>query len=162
MAKSNCYQEFGEGKARRVTFPLRKGRYKLEEHARNLVADKDTLRMVRDFVSGRSCCVYLGGCMTSDHQVWLKNVPLSIAFSLGYNLLPGLLALKNEGSIFVDRDYPAIEQDCLQLVDRCEQVRKAIRKDIKVEYRQMKQGDSLLEPLIDDATSLVHRALVVR
>jgi hypothetical protein len=47
-------------------------------------------------------------------------------------------------------------------VGRCEQVRNAIKKDIKVEYRQMKQDGSLLEPLIDDALYLVQRALVVR
>jgi hypothetical protein len=100
--------------------------------------------------------------MASDKHTWLKNLPLDIAFSLGYDLLPGLLALKKEGALCVDRDYPAIAQDCLKLVDRCGQVRNAIRKDIKVEYRQMKQGSSLLEPLIEEAIDLTRRALAVR
>lgn len=162
MTKSSCVQSFNDGKAQRVSYPLHQGRYKLEEQVHNLVAVKETLRMVRDFVSGRSRCVYLVQCMSFDKHIWLKNVPLNIAYSLGYNLLPGLLALKKEGALCVDRDYPAIEYDCEQLVNRLEQVRIAIKKDIKVEYWQMKQGGSLLEPLIDDASSLVHRALAVR
>lgn len=162
MTKSSCFHSFKDGQTKRVTYPLHRGRYKLEEQERNLVAAKDTVRMVRDYVSGRSRCVYLGQCMSFDKHTWLKNVPLDIAFALGYNLLPGLLALKKEGALFVDSVYPAIEQDSRQLIARLEQVRNAIKKGINVEYRHMKQGGSLLEPLIDEALSITRRALVVR
>jgi len=162
MTKSSCLQSFNDGKAQRVSYPLHQGRYKLEERERRFIFTKETLRMVRDFVGGRSSCLYLGGCMASDKHIWLKNLPLDLAFLLGYDLLPGLLALKKEGALYVDRDYPAVEQDCLKLVDCCEQVRNAIKKDIKVEYRQMKQGGSLLEPLIEEAMDLTRRALTVR
>lgn len=162
MTKSSCLQSFDEGKAQRACYPLHQGRYKLEERERSLVAIKDSLRMVHDFMNGRSSCTYLGCCMASDKHTWLKNLPLDIAFSLGYDLLPGLLALKKEGALCVDMEYPAIEHDCLQLVVRCEQVRNAIKKDIKVEYRQMKLGGSLVEPLIDEALDIVQRALAVR
>lgn len=162
MTKSSCLQSFNDGKSQRVSYPLHQGRYKLDERERRFVFTKATLRMVRDFVRGRSSCEYLGGCMASDKHTWLKNLPLDIAFSFGYDLLPGLLALKKEGALCVDRDYPAIEQDCLELVDRCEQVRKAIKKDINLEFRQMKHGGSLLEPLIEEAIYLTQRALAVR
>ncbi|MFM6991600.1 MAG: hypothetical protein ACKOWD_09950 [Rhodoferax sp.] len=99
--------------------------------------------------------------MASDKHIWLKDLPLHIAFVLGYELLPGLLALKKEGAHWVEEDYPAIEHDCLVLVDRFEEVRRAIKKDISIEYRHMVDGSSLLEPLIDDAISLVQKALAV-
>jgi hypothetical protein len=118
--------------------------------------------MVRDFVRGRSSCTLLGSCVADDKHLWLKRVPLHVAHLLGYNLLPGLIALKKEGGQFVDRDYPPIERDCLQLLDRLEQVRIAIKNDISIEYDQMKRGGSLLDPLIDEAIHLVHRALAVR
>lgn len=162
MTNSSCYQEFTEGKALRASYPLRQGRYKLEEVEDRLVSNKETLRMVRDFVTGRSSCAYLGECMSSDKHTWLKRLPGEVAHSLGYDLLPGLLALKNEGAQRVDRYYLAIEQDCLKLVARCEHVRNAIKKDINAEYRQMKQSDSLLEPLIEEAIVLTQRALAVR
>ncbi len=162
MTKLSCYLAFGEGKAQRVSYPLREGRYKLEELEGSFISLQRTLYMVRDFVSGDSRSTYFGGCVASDKHSWLKRLPLEIANSLSYNLLPGLLALKNEGALCVDRDYPAIEQDCLKLVDRCEQVRNAIRKDIKVEYQLMKKGGCLLEPLIEEAIDLTRRALAVR
>ena len=162
MTKSNCYESFNDGKAERVTYPLRQGRYKLEEQERNLLATKETVRMVRDFVRGRSSCTLLGSCVADDKHLWLKRVPLHVAHLLGYNLLPGLIALKNEGALLVDRDYPAIERDCLQLLDRLEQVRTAIKSDISIEYDHMKLGGSLLDPLIDEAIHLVHKALAVR
>jgi hypothetical protein len=162
MSKLSCQQVFDEGKALRVSYPLHQGRYKLEELEGSFVSLQRTLGMVRSSVCGVSRSTYFGGCVASDKHTWLKRLPLDVANLLGYNLLPGLLALKKEGALCVDRDYPAIEQGCLRLVDRCEQVRNAIKKDIKVEYRQMKQGGSLLEPLIDDALYLVQRALEVR
>jgi hypothetical protein len=162
MTKSNCYESFNDGKAERVTYPLRQGRYKLEEQERNLLGIKETIRMVRDFVRGRSSCTLLGSCVADDKHLWLKRVPLNVAHLLGYNLLPGLIALKKEGAQFVDRDYPIIERDCLQLLDRLEQVRVAIKNDISIEYDHMKRGDSMLDPLIDEAIRLVRRALVVR
>jgi hypothetical protein len=62
----------------------------------------------------------------------------------------------------VDRDYSLTEHDCLQLLDILEQVRIAIKNDISIECDQMKRGGSLLDPLIDEAIHLVHRALAVR
>ena len=162
MTKSNCYESFNDGKAERLTYPLRQGRYKLEEQERNLLGIKETIRMVRDFVRGRSSCTLLGSCVADDKHLWLKRVPLHVAHLLGYNLLPGLIALKKEGAQFVDRDYPPIERDCMQLLARLEQVRIAIKSDISIEYDQMKLGGSLLDPLIDEAMHLVHRALAVR
>lgn len=162
MTKSNCYKSFNDGKAERAIYPLHQGRYKLEEQERNLLATKETIRMVRDFVRGRSGCTFLGSCVADDKHIWLKPVPLYVAHLLGYNLLPGLIALNKEGAQFVDRDYPTIERDCLQLLDRLEQVRIAIKSDISIEYDHMKLGGSLLDPLIDEAMHLVHRALAVR
>ena len=162
MTKSNCYESFNDGKVERVTYPLRQGRYKLEEQERNLLATKETVRMIRDFVRGRSSCTVLGSCVADDKHIWLKRAPLYVSHLLGYNLLPGLIALKKEGALLVDWHYPAIERDCLQLLDRLEQVRIAIKNDISIEYDQMKRGGSLLDPLIDEAIHLVHRALAVR
>jgi hypothetical protein len=162
MTKSNCYQAFGKGKAKRVSYPLSKGRYKLEELEGSFISLQRTLFMVRDYVSGESRSNYFGGCCASDKSTWLKRLPPLIAELLGYNLLPALLAHKNEGVLSVDRDYPDIDNDCLRLLDRLEQVRTAIKKDINIEYRQMKQGSSLLEPLIEEAIDLTRRALAVR
>lgn len=161
MAQTNCLKAFSDGERERVSYPLRQGRYKLEEHVGTLGAWLLTLSMVRDYVRGQSRCVYLGRCMAVDKHMWLKRLPLDIAFSLGYNLLPSLLALKNEGHVCVDDAYPRFRAACLQLLDELELVRGGIQKDISIEYTQMKRGGSLLEPLLLEAQVLFKQARAI-
>ncbi len=161
MSKSKCHASFDDGEIQRRKNPLHQGRYKLEEIQNALRRDQATLRMVRDFVSGRAKGAYLGGCTASDKHTWLKKLPDLIATLLGHDLLPGLKALKNEGAQFVDSAYPHFERECLSLLARLERVRSAIAKDIRVEYRHMKQGGSLLEPLIEEAIFMTQKALEV-
>jgi hypothetical protein len=104
---------------------------------------------------------YFGECTAADKHTWLKKLPLEVAFSLSYDLLAGLKALKNEGANSVDSEYAHFERECLLLVDRFERVRKAIKSQIGVELRQMKKGGSLIEPLIGEALDLTQRALSV-
>jgi hypothetical protein len=158
----NCYHSFGEGQSARINYPLRSGRYKLEEQERAFLSYRNTLVLVRDRVIGKSRNIWLGDCMASDKHVWLKKLPLDIANCLGYNLLPGLLALSLEGAQDVDIKYPAIEGECLQLLDRLERVRRLIKNNINIEYEQMKRGGSLLEPLVDDALEITRQALGVK
>jgi hypothetical protein len=157
----NCYQSFGQGQSDRINYPLRSGRYKLEELMWAFRSYRETLGLVRDCVTGKSRNTLLGACVISDKHVWLKRLPLDIANCLGYNLLPGLRALKLEGAQDVDIKYPAIERECLELLDRLERVRTLIRKNINLEYHHMKSGGSLLEPLIDDALDITRQALGV-
>lgn len=158
----NCYQSFGQGWSARINYPLQSGRYKLEELTWAFCSYRDTLGLVRNYVTGKSRDTFLGGCVSSDKHVWLKRLPLDIANCLGYNLLPGLLALKLEGAKCVDSEYPAIERECLELLEHLECTRIAVDKNIKLEYQHMKRGGSLLEPLIKEALVLVQKALAVK
>ena len=57
--------------------------------------------------------------------------------------------------------YPYLERHCLDLVAEAERVRKAIYGSIENEYREMKLGRSLIEPLFDEAICLFDRALAL-
>lgn len=161
MSKSNCQGSFADGVEQRRKYPLREGRYKLQELQNELSRNQATLRMVRGFVSGMSKGTYFGECTAADKHTWLKKLPLEVAFSLSYDLLAGLKALKNEGANSVDSEYTHFERECLLLVGRLERVRSIIAKDINVEYRHMKQGESLFEPLLAEAIEIAQRALEV-
>lgn len=161
MSKSSCYRSFCDGESLRLSRPLRQGRYKLEEQEMRFLEFQRTLYMVRDFVSGRCRCHWLGRCMSSDKHTWLKKLPQEIALELGYNLLPGLFALKKEGVPSVDTCYLALRADCLELLGRLEQIRCVIKKDVSIEYWHMKKGGSLLEPLIEEAICLTRKAIAV-
>ena len=49
----------------------------------------------------------------------------------------------------------------MALLDRMEEVRLAIKKNIALECQHMKLGGSLLEPLVEDAIFITERALGV-
>lgn len=161
MSNSICLQSFEEGMAQRTNRPLHQGRYKLEECLQNLRHTRHTLHLVRGFVNGKSTCKWLGACMAFEKHMWLKRVPEEMAFAIGYNLLPGLLALRKEGAQCVDSAYPQVERECLALISHMESVRLTIRKDISIEYKHMKRGGSLLEPVVDEAVLITQKALAV-
>jgi len=45
------------------------------------------------------------------------------------------------------------------LINSLESVRRTIKRNISVEYRHMRQGGSMLEPLVERAIDITDRAL---
>ena len=84
-----------------------------------------------------------------------------MAYRLGYEVLPGLLALVNDGAYpgRVRDVYAAIEGECLALLDRLESARVTIKRAVGLEYAQMKGGGSLLEPLVVEGMEITSRAM---
>ncbi len=162
MTTANCHQYFQDGKAKRISRPLKSGRYKIEQCLNDLKRFREEVSAIRNLVSGKAGAAWLSACVSSDKHTWLKKLPLHVAFCMGHDLLPALKALKHEGALSVDGEYPGFEWECLTLVDRLEQVRSTLKKGIRVEYLHMRQGGSLLEPLVNEAIELTERALGVR
>ena len=163
LKKPNCYESFRAGQSSRANCPLNLGEYKLEECLCELSRCYKDISAIRNLVSGKVHQQQLTCCTTDDKSVWLKKLPLDVAYWLGYKLLPGLKALVNDGADKADVDSASvyIEKDCLALLDRMEEVRLAIKKNIALEYQHMKLGGSLLEPLVEDAIFITERALGV-
>ena len=163
MRKTNCYEAFHQGRALRLQYPLRHGQYKLEECQSRLQSCRDEVDRIRAVVRNEACRWSLMHCTADDKHIWLKDLPRHIAHRLGYEVLPGLAALGEDGADQRDVDiaFPHIEQAAHALVDRLESVRVTISKRIGVEYWHMKQGGSLLEPLVDKAIFITQRALAV-
>ncbi|MBM3938949.1 MAG: hypothetical protein FJ333_09925 [Sphingomonadales bacterium] len=162
MTAVNCHQYFSDGKAKRIAIPLREGRWQIEQCLSDLQKFRAEVSVIRDFVSGKASAARLSACVPSDKHIWLKKLPLHVAFCLGYDLLPALKALKNEGALCVDSEYPGLERDCLELLEHLEYTRIVLKNNIKLEYQHMKRGESLLEPLIKEALVLVQKALAVK
>ena len=161
MRQLNCHESFSRGKADRKLRPLPFGQYKLAECLRGLDACRDEIERVRDVTAGKATKWHLLRCTNDDKHLWLKELPAHVAYRLGYDVLPGLLALVTDGASHgrVSETYIAIEDECLALLGRLESARVDIKRDIGVEYAQMKAGRSLLEPLVVEAMRLTSRAL---
>lgn len=163
MRKPNCFESFHEGQALRLQCPLRLGQYKLAECQSRLQSCRDEVSRIRAVVRSEASKWSLRHCTADDKHSWLKDLPRHVAHRLGYEVLPGLVALAEDGAAQRDVDiaFPHIEQAVHALVSRLESVRVTISKSINIEYWQMKQGGSLLEPVVDEAISITQRASAV-
>jgi hypothetical protein len=161
--QNKCAGSFHNGKQVRLRHPLRKGRYKLEEVASGLIRCRLEIVRISEVINRVSDGTKLMYCTNSDKALWLAGVPDRVAFTLGYEFLPGLEALQNEGvsELTVSRVYAEMSEQCNSLVFDLELARVSIYESIKNEYRQMRNGRSLLVPLVDDALSMTKQVLLL-
>jgi len=163
MTKLNCFDSFKDGQDARVLYPLKSGHYKLRERRNEFVLYLDELSRIRSFVQGKCRASQFQRCTDDDKHIWLREMPAYITYRLAYDLLPALLASNKDGvePQLIDALYPYLERHCLDLVMEAERVHKAIYKSIENEYREMKLGGSLIEPLFDEAIYLFDHALAL-
>ena len=161
MGNQICLGAFKEGMAERLKRPLPYGRYKLMEGRYRLNECFAELRRIREYVLGRGDRWRLVHCTSYDKYLWLKSLPSFVAFNLGYDLLPGLLALKEDGAeqSVINSIHPAIEISCRNLIDESDCVLHILSKSIQHEYSAMRSNGSLLEPLLLRAINLYDEAL---
>jgi hypothetical protein len=161
MPKPTCHEVFRDGQSARALHPLQQGRYKLEECRFRLQSCREEVGRIRLFLNRKDSRYCLWHCTAEDKHLWLKDLPGHVARRLGYEVLPGLLALDADGASPADirRAFPSIERGCLYLLDSLESVRVNIRRNIKLEYRHMRQGGSMLEPLVGHAIDITDHAL---
>ena len=161
MHKQNCHEAFQYGQDLRSQHSLPSGQYKLGECRERLQLCLDELSRIRHYLICGGNPHALQRCTTEDKHIWLKDLPAHIAHRLGYEILPGILALVADGASpsKIATAYPKFEADCHTLLVSLESVRLAIQKSIGVEYDRMRRGESLLEPLVDRALRIADGAL---
>jgi hypothetical protein len=163
MRNQTCYETFRKGQLLRRQHPLQQGQYKLEECQSRLQSCHEEIGRIRRFLTRKGSQYDLWHCTAEDKHLWLKELPDHVARRLGYEVLPGLLALGADGATpaGIARALPRIEAECLGLLDSLEAVRVVIRRNIRLEYWHMKRGGSLLEPLVEEAIEIIDHALGV-
>lgn len=161
MRKQSPLNSFAKGRRDRLSYPLSSGRYKLVECAERLEHCIDEIDRIRKYINGLGHRWSLMHCTAEDKHLWLKDLPSHVAYRLGYEVLPGLQALTADGvdSTVIRSELPNFERDCLSVVGQLEIVHQKIYKSIKVEYDQMRLGNSLLESHVRDAAGIAKRAL---
>jgi hypothetical protein len=92
----------------RLKYPLRSGEYKLKEALYDMVGSLNELERITDYKQTRSYLrkrekgYALKHCTPKDMDEWLQDLPLHIAFTLSYNVIPATLALTGDGVASVD------------------------------------------------------------
>ncbi len=156
MPKKTCAQRLRDGGQSRCKSPLFQGCYKILE----VVTDFSTIPEELDRIIGvRTRKVSpdeLRHCTAQDAHVWIRNIPLYVAHSLGRNVLPGLLASVYEGASpeIVCKAYTDLMQRCEALTHRLDAV-------LHEAGCNTLQTCHLLKPLIQEAIYIAQQALAV-
>ena len=102
-------------------------------------------------------------CTTDDKAVWIKSIPAKVADLLGYNILPAIAALTNNGLSKRDtnRTLDIANGMAKTLLEECERQQTRLKGGISVEYDEMKTGYSEVHGLLVDADRIAEDALQV-
>ena len=101
--KVTCKQAFEDGHKQRQKYPLLNGEYKLKESLYCLRRDLKELDRINDYKQARGKWARvetgysLRCCTPEDMDKWLKDLPLHIAHTLSYSVIPATLALTGDG-----------------------------------------------------------------
>jgi hypothetical protein len=161
MIKANCIEAFKQGARDRMQYPLRTGRYKLEELLSSLRSALDELQRIADLKAGKGNGFLLRSCTPDDIHIWLKRLPSHVAYELGRDLLPGIAALRADG---VNTEEIVAKGESIKIrlavtVQEFDLARQEIGKRISVEYQRMRNRKGELSRLIEDALDLTVEGL---
>jgi hypothetical protein len=137
-----CKERFLEGIQDRNKYPLSNGIYKIKQ-VNDLINDRmDRLIWIAALKQKKVRPNWYDPNPSKENTRWIKNLPLDLAYNLGFRLKPGIEALGGDGVspkavALIKRDFfPCIERR----VDNCERVYAANRNNIKNEYNDMIVG----------------------
>lgn len=144
--------------------PLPKGRYKLEQALWELGRIRSNIDNVAKIVrkrDARNAKTALVGIAPEERGLYVKQVPAHVADILGRLILPGIAELEADG-VAPQRVAALVAQSknhAATILDEADYIHDRLRAGVRVEYRAMKTGGSLLLPLIDDAGAIISVAL---
>ncbi len=158
---------FKDARNRRIKYPLILGADKLRETRWSLSRMQETMYQIGEYLKNPSHFYkgqILGHCCTTDDKaVWIKSIPAKVADLLGYNILPAIAALKNDGLSKRDTDtaFDTAKQRAEALLEDCERQQTRLKGGISVEYNMMKAGYSEVHGLLVEADRIAEDALQV-
>ena len=167
MAKQAVKKAFQDAQNRRLEHPLDSGAYKLREIRWRLSRMQETMYQIEEYLKNPSHFYkgqILGHCCTTDDKaVWIKSIPAKVAELLGYDILPAIAALTNDGLSKRDTDtaFDTAKQRAEALLEDCERQESRLKGGISAEYDMMKTGYSEVHGLLVEADRIAEDALQV-
>ena len=167
MAKKTVKKAFQDAQNLRLKHPLDSGKLKLGETRSRLSRMQKTMHHIGEYLKNPNR-FYKGQilgecCTTEDKAVWIKSIPAQIAELLGYNILPAIAALTNNGLSKRDTDKTLEIANGMAktLLKDCERQEARLKSGISAEYDNMKTGYSEVHGLLVDADLIAEDALQV-
>ena len=161
MTYRSCLEAFEDGVHSRLNYPLHMGLYKLSESYRRIQYVRDEVVRVAEVVNGKRSSFSLRSCTNEDKAYWLRDVPINVAYRMGYEIIPGLRALE-----FDDVPKGPCKAAALQVESKIsaslvkwDYLRDSYKNRIGSEYVRMRNGQSNALLVVDDALSMIDSAL---
>jgi hypothetical protein len=161
---NNLYlcRQYNQGFADRRAYPLHAGLYKLRESEMHSDRVLSNLAELMECRSLRQPLISIGA--GNQAAVYLKRIPLWLAYRLSYDFLASVEALVGDGIpiAVVATHLPAYKQRARSLVDDLQLAHDELRsRGVREEYRQWDDGESVLlnpcarfKEMVQDALSL--------
>ena len=161
MNYRSCLEAFEDGVHSRLNYPLHMGLYKLSESYKRIQYVRGEVVRVAEVVNGKRSPFSLRSCTNEDKAYWLRDLPINVAYRMGYEIIPGLRALK-----FDDVPKGQSEAAALQVESKIpaslvkwDYLRDSYKNRIGSEYALMRSGHSNTLLVVDDALALIDSAL---
>ena len=148
---------FNQAQSQRKQHPfVSGGLYKIKEAADRLHRDSHTIDDLAADQRLRLGKRVFNGCTREDKSKWLRDNLLDVAFRLGYEILPAIDALEQDGLSKKDVKFCKswATARAVSLLYQVDQVYEQLRGNIKQEYDHWENRDSLIQPIIDRAVNL--------
>ncbi len=165
MAKKTVKKAFQDAQNLRPKYPLDSGECKLRETRSRLSRMQETMYQIGEYLKNPSH-FYKGQilghcCTTEDKAYWIKSIPAQVANLLGYDILPAIAALTNDGLSKRDTDTTLDIANGMAkaLLKDCEQQETRLKGGISAEYDEMKKGYSQVYGLLVEADLIAEDAL---
>jgi len=158
MKYRSCHAAFEAGIRSRTAYPLSAGLYKLRESKELIARSGKEIIRISEVIKKIRHPAELMHCTLGDKAIWLRDVPLNVAYRMGYEIIPGLRALVLEGVLPVQAESAArlIESVMGQRLARWDALRNSYSRKIAHEYARMRNGQSNALLVVDDALNLIN------
>lgn len=157
MARNTpCRDAFIAAQERRTLVPLRMGLYKIHDAMSDLYRIRDTVDAIAEALSSeRPLHPHdpLVACTVYEKDTYLLAVPVNVAETLGYDMLPAVKALSADGwpPELVANAVDIATNETAYVLSECERVHRHLQSGLAGEYTAIKQGGSMVRQLIRDA-----------
>jgi len=161
MTYRSCLEAFDDGVRSRLNYPLHMGLYKLSESYRRIQHSRDGVVRIAEVVNGKSSPFSLRSCTNEDKAYWLRDLPTNVAFRVGYEIVPALRALEFDGVLKSQSEAAAllVESAIPPHLVKWDYLRDSFKNKISSEYASMRNGQSNVLLVVDDALSLIEMAV---
>ena len=161
MRHRTCREAYQDGVTSRLAYPLHSGLYKLVESKDRIERVGKEIVRISEVVTKKRAPSSLMHCTFEDKAFWLRDVPLNVAYRMGYEIIPGLRALEADGVGRIDAESAAfaVESVMDHHLAHWDELRNSYNRRIAYEYASMGKGKSNAMAIVQDALSLIDYAV---